>query len=312
MARSVKTNAHLKQLSTLLLLIFLLVKSQAQAPSPVQQLFPQGTITYPNIPYAGDTLRKHLLDIYLPHNAKANTPLVVWVHGGAWMLNDKYADMGYMKATIKSFLDSGYALASIDYRWSTTAPFPAQIQDCNQALEYLYEHATQNKLDRSRIALIGFSAGGHLASLLALSHNNNVKAFYPAGAAPKFTIKCVLDFYGPADLLAASMSTDTAMNNAQSPIAVLLGAVPVERPDIAKQASPVTYVDKSDPPFFIVQGEKDESVSNTQSKLLHSWLTLAGVSNELIIVPNAPHYGEMFDAEWIRQRLFRFLALHMK
>jgi len=300
-----------KQLSILLLLFFF-TQSQAQTPSPVQHLFPEGTLTYPNLPYAGDTLRKHLLDIYVPPHAKANTPLVVWVHGGAWMLNDKYADMGYMKATVKGFLDSGYALASIDYRWSTTTPFPAQIQDCNQALEYLYEHAAQYKLDKNRIALIGFSAGGHLASLLALSHNNKVTAFYPAGVTPNFTIKCVLDFYGPADLLAASMSTDTATNNNRSPIAVLLGALPVDRPDIAKQASPVTYVDKGDPPFFIVQGEKDESVANTQSKLLHAWLSRVGVSNELIIVPNAPHYGEMFDADWIRQQLFRFLALHMK
>src|SRR5688572_12065676 len=106
-------------------------------PSPVQQIFPPGTITYANVPYANDTLKKHLLDIYLPPNAKDNLPLVVWIHGGAWMLNDKYADMGYMKNTIKSFIDSGYALASIDYRHSTQAIFPAQIQDCNQAIEYL-------------------------------------------------------------------------------------------------------------------------------------------------------------------------------
>ena len=130
---------------------------QAQPNSPVQQPFPQGTVFHSNIPYAGDTLRKHLLDIYLPPGVKTPMPLIIWVHGGAWMLNDKYADMGYMKNTIKGFLDSGYALASIDYRWSTTAPFPAQMQDCNQALQFLYEHAAQYKLDRHRIALIGFS-----------------------------------------------------------------------------------------------------------------------------------------------------------
>jgi acetyl esterase/lipase len=90
-----------------------------------------------NIPYANDTLKKHLLDIYLPPNANNNTPLIVWVHGGAWMLNDKYADMGYMKNTIKAFINNGYALASIDYRHSTTAIFPAQIQDCNQGIGIL-------------------------------------------------------------------------------------------------------------------------------------------------------------------------------
>jgi len=295
----------------LLFLIAVWHNAHAQS-SPVQQIFPAGTITYSNIPYGGDTLRKHLVDIYLPATAGANTPVVVWIHGGAWMMNDKYADMGYMKNTIRGFIESGYALASIDYRHSTTAVFPAQIQDCNQALEYLYEHAKQYKLDKNRIALIGFSAGGHLASLLALSHNNKVKEFYVNGAKRSFAIKCVMDFYGPSDFIAISGNPDSSINNARNPVALLIGALPIERPDLARRASPVTYIDKNDPPFLIVQGEKDESVPNTQSRLLSSWLTIAGVNNELIIVPNAPHYGEMFDAEWIRKRLFAFLAAHMK
>jgi dipeptidyl aminopeptidase/acylaminoacyl peptidase len=77
-------------------------------------------------------------------------------------------------------------------------------------------------------------------------------------------------------------------------------------------ASPVTYIDKNDPPFLIVQGEKDESVPNTQSKILHSWLTLNGVKNDLIIVPNAPHYGEMFDAEYIREKVFEYLRNYLR
>ncbi len=267
-----KRNHFFRLLLPLLLLIAMLHRAYAQSASPVQNIFPKGTITYSNISYAGDTLKKHLLDIYLPPNAGAKTPLIVWVHGGAWMLNDKYADMGYMKNTIKGFIDSGYALASIDYRYSTTAIFPAQIQDCNQALEYLHEHAQQYKLDKSRIALIGFSAGGHLASLLALSHNNTVKAFYATEAIPRFAINCVLDFYGPSDFIAISGNPDTSINNARNPVAVLLGAMPVDRPDLARRASPVTYIDKADPPFLIVQGEKDESVPNTQSRLLSSSL----------------------------------------
>lgn len=287
--------------------------AEAQTPpTRIQQIFPAGTVFYSNIPYAADTLQKHLLDIYLPPNAKANTPLIVWIHGGAWMLNDKYADMSYMKNTLKGFIDSGYAIASIDYRYSTTAVFPAQLQDCHQALQYLYDHAAQYKLDKDRIALIGFSAGGHLASILGLSLNNSITAFYPNGIKSRFKIRCVLDFYGPSDLIAIFNNPDTSINNARNPVAILLGATPVERPDLAKAASPVTYIDKNDPPFFIVQGEKDESVPNTQSRLLSGWLTVTGVKNEITIVPNAPHYGEMFDAEWIRQKLFRFLQTYLK
>lgn len=279
--------------------------------SPVQHIFPQGTIMHSNIAYANDTLKKHLLDIYLPANAKKNLPLVVWIHGGAWMLNDKYADMSYMTNTVKGFLDSGYALASIDYRWSTQAKFPAQIQDCNMAIQFLYDHAGEYNIDKNKIALIGFSAGGHLASLLGLSNNNHVKTFYADDKKTAFKIKCVLDFYGPSDFLMLASLPDTSINNSRNPVAVLLGNMQVDRPDLAKAASPVTYIDKDDPPFLIVQGEKDESVPNTQSKILSSWLTLNKVPNKLIIVKDAPHYGVMFDEDYIRTDLFQYLRKYL-
>ncbi len=141
-------------------------------------------------------------------------------------MNSKYSDMNYMANTVKGFIDSGYAMASIDYRYSTEAVFPAQIQDCNQAIEYLYQHAAEYNIDRTKIALIGFSAGGHLASLVALSGNNMVKDFYPPGAAPSFHITCVMDFYGPSDLLPLMSGTDTSVYNKDHPIALLLGALP--------------------------------------------------------------------------------------
>ena len=280
--------------------------------SPVANLFPKETVIHQNIPYANDTLKRHLMDIYVPAGAKESSPLIVFIHGGAWMLNDKYADMGYMKNTVHGFIDSGYIMASIDYRYSTDAPFPAQIQDCNQAVEYLYQHAAEYKIDKKRIAVIGFSAGGHLASLMALSNNNRVKEFYPGGKMGSFKIKCALDFYGPSDLIAISSAPDTSVNSDRSPVSLLLGAMAIDRPDLAKRASPVTYIDKNDPPFIIVQGEKDQSVPNTQSKLLSSWLTLAGIKNELIIVPNAPHYGVMFDTPDIRKRVFNFLDQYLR
>src|SRR5437868_2606829 len=154
-------------------LVFLSLSISAQTFNPVKDVFPAGTLHYDNIPYANDTLKKHLLDIYVPSTGQSTYPVVVWIHGGAWMSNDKYADMGYMKNTLKEFIEKGYAVASIDYRWSTMAVFPAQIQDCNQALEFLYQNADKYKLDKNRMALIGFSAGGHLANLIGLSNNND-------------------------------------------------------------------------------------------------------------------------------------------
>ncbi|SHM24454.1 Acetyl esterase/lipase [Mucilaginibacter sp. OK098] len=299
-----------KKLFTAIIILGISISYAAHAQTnPKSTIFPTGTTLFGDIPYANDTLKKHLLDIYLPPVKKASYPLIIWIHGGAWMLNDKYADMGYMTQTLKAFADSGYAVASIDYRYSTTAVFPAQIRDCNQAIEFLYDNADKYSLDKNRIALIGFSAGGHLASLLTLSNNNNVKAFYPDKQKPKFKIKLCLDFYGPSDFttLKGNDSPDP-----KSPITLLLGATVANRPDLAKTASPVTYIDKNDPPFLIVQGEKDESVNPAQSVSLSARLKQAGVQNELIIVPGAPHYGVMFDAEYIRKSIFSYLNAYMQ
>ncbi len=176
-------NNVMKVKATLLFLILSATICKAQ-PDFIKLIFPKETIHHPNIAYANDTLKKHLLDIYLPPNNKPNTPLIIWVHGGGWMTNDKYADMSYMQQTIKGIINKGYALASIDYRHSTTAIFPAQIQDCNQAVEFLYQNAAKYNLDRNRFALFGFSAGGHLASLMGLANNQNIPSFYASGKNP--------------------------------------------------------------------------------------------------------------------------------
>ncbi|GAB3566163.1 hypothetical protein GCM10027578_14930 [Spirosoma luteolum] len=91
----------------------------------------------------------------------------------------------------------------------------------------------------------------------------------------------------------------------------LLGATPIHRPDLARRASPVTYVDRNDPPFLIIHGQRDESVPPAQSVLLSSWLTLSGVANRVIIVPNAPHYGDLFDSETNRQAIATWLQQYL-
>jgi acetyl esterase/lipase len=302
-------NNIMKRIALLFISFFITSISLAQ-PEHIRNIFPQGTVFHQNISYAGDTLKKHLLDIYLPADKKSARPLIVWLHGGAWMLNDKYADMSYMTKTIRRMTESGYALASIDYRHSTTAVFPAQIHDCARAIQFLYDNAEKYGFDRQRFILIGFSAGGHLASLVALSKNNDVAAFYPEMKKPTFNVKAVLDFYGPADLM--MFYANALPGKDESPIAKLLGVSPIARPDVAKMASPITYIDKNDPPFFIVHGENDDAVPQTQAHLMKSWLDVAGVRNELLIVKDAPHYGEAFDTADVQQKLFAFLESVLK
>ena len=234
-------------------------------------------------------------------------PLVIFIHGGGWLSNDKYADMGYMKKTVSEIISNGFALASIDYRFSTQAVFPAQMLDCNRAISFLYDNADKYGFDKNRFAVIGFSAGGHLASMVGLSKNNNISAFFMPGTSKSFSFKAVVDFYGPAELIMFPGAGD-----AKSPEALLIGAAPLDRPDLAKTASPVTYVDKDDPPFLIIHGEKDELVSPNQSRLLSSWLKLSGVPKELIIVKEAPHFGVMFDSDEIRNKVVSFLRMQLK
>ena len=270
--------------------------------NPVIDIFPKGTTLHGNIAYNNDILVKHLLDIYLPPNAKGHVPLVIFIHGGGWLGNDKYADIGYMRKTVTEIVSSGFALASIDYRFATQAIFPAQIQDCNRAISFLYDNADKYGFDKTRFAVMGFSAGGHLASLVGLSKNDDVKTFFMPGTNKSFNFKAVVDFYGPAELILFP-----GANDPKSPESLLIGATPLSRPDLAKAASPVTYVDKNDPPFLIIHGEKDELVSPKQSQLLSAWLIVAGVENELVIVKDAPHFGAMFDVDDIRNKVINFL-----
>ncbi|CAN0599507.1 unnamed protein product, partial [Ectocarpus sp. 12 AP-2014] len=260
-----------------------------------------------NIAYNNDTLAKHLLDIYLQPNVKGKVPLIVFIHGGGWIGNDKYADIGYMKNTVAEIIKSGYALASIDYRFATQAIFPAQIQDCNRAVSFLYDNAEKYGLDTERFALMGFSAGGHLASLQGLSDNNQIDDFFMRDTSRDFSFKAVVDFYGPSELILFP-----GANDPKSPEGLLIGAAPLDRPDLAKNASPTNYVDENDPPFLMIHGEKDDLVSPRHSQLLSAWLNAKGVENELIIVKDAPQFGEMFDVDHIRTKVIGFLQKHLK
>ncbi len=303
---------HKMKVRNLVLSIFVFVSviASAQFPDRLKDSFPTDVVTYQNISYANDTLKNHLLDIYLPAGAKENLPVIVWVHGGGWEEGDKYTAMVEMKRTVKSFIEKGYALASINYRYIAQGIFPVQIQDCVQALQFIHDNARKYKLDNSRIALIGFSAGGHLGSLLALSNNNDVPQFYPAGKKPSFKIKAALDFYGVSHFL---MFFGYGLpENTDNSACKLLGASPLVRPDISALASPVTFVDKHDPPFLIVHGEKDQDVPLAQSYLLKSSLNLVNVKAEMIIVKDAPHHSIAFDEDDIRLKVLSFLDMHLK
>src|SRR5881396_2302714 len=197
------------------------------------------------------------LNLYCPQKASSPLPVILWIHGGGWSKGRKE-----QHSPAISFLNDGYAVASIEYRLSGEAPFPAQIEDCKAAVRWLRANAAKYNLDADRIGVWGMSAGGHLAALLGTS--GGVPELEGSGDNMQYSsrVQAVCDVAGPADLPALTNLGPKRMFAIEG----LLGG-PLEK-DKAKAiaASPIHYVSKDDPPFLIVHGEADRVVPVEQSQ----------------------------------------------
>lgn len=254
-----------------------------------------------NIPYVIHPTTQQSFDLILPkHKSGEPLPLVVWIHGGAWMLGIKEWD------NVKYLVRHGYAIASVDYRFSTEVPFPAQIQDCNTALNFILAHATNYGVSPRRFVVGGGSAGGHLALLLGLARDER-----NFGADPSIKPLAILDFFGPADFNRMQddlevIHSEKGLETFQDAGSKLLGA-PVEQSSAkAKLASPIAYVSAASPPVLIFHGNNDDSVPPAQSRRLHEALNQAGVKNQLVMV-DAGHDGPLFSTPEIESKVVSFL-----
>jgi len=230
------------------------------------------------------------LDLYLPKQEgqeaqTARRPVIVWVHGGAWRAGSK------QRCPAVRFVQEGYAVASINYRLSQHATFPAQIEDCKAAIRHLRAHAAEYGLDEARFGVWGSSAGGHLVALLGTTAG---VAEFDVGpnAGVSSRIQAVCDFFGPTDFSRMSRFWSTMDHDApDSPESKLLGGPVQENKDKVRRADPITYVTKDDPPFLIVHGDKDPLVPFNQSELLYEALKGAGVDVTLYTVRGGRHGG---------------------
>jgi acetyl esterase/lipase len=250
-----------------------------------------------DIPYVANGHVRQTLDLYLPVTGRP-VPLVVWVHGGAWKMGSK--DW----INVKYLAQAGYAIASVDYRFSGDAKFPTQIQDCNVALNFLMANAASYGIDPKRLVVGGGSAGGHLALLLGLARRET-----SFGADPNIHPLAILDFFGPVDFISLLEQADQGQEreDAEDAFHRLLGASPSMRPDLARLASPLTYVSRGNPPVLILHGDKDASVPYRQSQQLHARLTELGIRNDLITVRGVGHDGPMFATPELQDRVVSFL-----
>jgi acetyl esterase/lipase len=251
-----------------------------------------------DIPYVTNPHLRQTFDLYLPKNRGLRpSPLIFWLHGGAWMLSNKDWD------NVKYLVKHGYAIASVDYRLSGDALFPAQIKDCNTALDFILAHTDSYGIDAKRFVIGGASAGGHLALLLGLARNE--KAF---GANPSLKPFAILDFFGPTDL--TTILDEVGPGHGQQVLEDaqqrLLGSL-TNPLDITRAASPIIYVRPGNPPVLILHGDKDDLVPYSQSQRLHSRLDQIGVKNVFITVPGAGHDGPMFETPEIQEKVISFL-----
>jgi acetyl esterase/lipase len=218
------------------------------------------------------------LDLYLPE-AEEPAPVIVHVHGGGWRRGSRREPL---RALGEDFYDTlaaqGFAVAAVDYRLSAEARFPAPLEDVSGAVGWVRDNAAGYGLDAGRVFLWGDSAGGHLALLAALTGGKvqGVVAWFP-----------VTDLLGmPADIAGAGAVPDTGPGSRE---ALLLGAPAAAVPELARQASPLTYAAAGAPPILLMHGAADDMVPPAQSIRLADALRAAGATVELELVPGATH-----------------------
>lgn len=228
------------------------------------------------------------LDLYLPSTVKGSAPLpvIVWVHGGGWAAGDK------SDCPAKKMVERGYAVASVNYRLSGDAVFPAQIEDCKAAVRWLRAHAADFNLDISHFGAWGNSAGGHLVALLGTS--GGVKEFEVGPNAEQSSrVQAVCDEYGPTDLLQmdahALANARLKHDPANSPESRLIGGAIQENKAKVARANPISYLTPDDPPFLIIHGDQDVTVPPHQNVLLYEALKRTGLTVHIHTIEGAGH-----------------------
>ncbi|HUT61778.1 MAG TPA: alpha/beta hydrolase [Phycisphaerae bacterium] len=255
----------------------------AQPTRPVRQTrVPPGVKAHLDLEYAKVGSISLKLDLYVPEKAARPMPVIAYIHGGGWSGGSK----NRCPAVVMCL--KGYAAASIEYRLSGVATFPAQIHDCKGAIRWLRANAQKYNLDPNRVGVWGPSAGGHLVALLGTTGDSNALEGDVGGNLDQSSrVQAVCDFFGPTDLV--SIVGGRGFERPNNVVARLLGGPVAQKKDLAVLASPLTHVTKDDAPFLIMHGDKDRLVPLSQSQSLHDALVRAGVESTFHVVKGRGH-----------------------
>lgn len=265
--------------------------------------FPPDAKTYRDVPYVTGGHERQKLDLYAPATGRKR-PLLVWIHGGGWEQGNK------KECPALGMVGRGYIVASINYRLSQHAIFPAQIEDCKSAIRWLRAHAEEYGIDPERIGVWGASAGGHLCALLGTTAHT--KQFDKGeNLDQSSSVQCVIDWFGPTDFLRWGNKSIFTVTDPKSPLYKLFGGPLPENDALAKTAGPVNFVQKDAAPFLIMHGDKDSLVPLQQSEELHEALKTAGVESTLDVLAGSNHGGAEFFAEPKLKLMIDFVERHL-
>jgi len=283
--------------------------SSGRTANPAPKL-PPGTQAVKDIVYATVNGRDLHLDFYRPAKAAGALPLIIWIHGGGWRNGSKENPRWALE-----LLRYGYAVASVEYRLSGEAIFPAAIEDCKAAVSYLRANAKRFRVDPDHFGAWGSSAGGHLVALMGVTNGTGVFDTFPITKKASSDVQAVCDWFGPTDFLRMDDFPGRIIHNAaDSPESRFIGGPIQQNKDKVARANPITYVSKDDPPFLIMHGEVDKTVPFNQSELLYAALKKAGVECTLhkVIAGDHGFRGAKESREELLQRVRAFFDEHLK
>jgi acetyl esterase/lipase len=252
------------------------------------------------------------LDLWVP-DGLVLPPLIVWIHGGAWLFGDRR----YLPETLRpnqlfdQSLAAGLAIASIDYRHSREAAFPAQLHDVKAAIRFLRTHSDELGIDTSRIGVWGESAGGHLAALVGLTGDRRDLEGDVGIIGSSSAVDAVVDWYGPSNIETVPRKTLPPVIAAMAPELASPEDVLVEGAEENTRfaASPINHVRMDAPPFLIVHGKDDQVVPYEQSEQLAAALESAGAPVRLVPVEGADHiFTGYADVDALVRLSVQFLA----
>lgn len=272
---------------------------------------PPGVKALRNIPYVENGHPNEVLDIFLPEQPSDKPlPLMIWIHGGAWMAGSQ------ANPPVIYLVNKGFAVASVQYRFSQDAIWPAQAYDCKAAIRFLRANASKYNFDPDHFGVGGDSAGGHLAAFVGTSGDSKEMEGDLGNTNVSSRVQAVVDWFGPTDLtLLGQQSGPHSMiqhDAPNSPESLLLGGPVQEKRDLAKTANPLSYVNKDDPPFLIMHGDNDQLVPLAQSVILAKALIDAGVEVTMKTIPGAGHEGPQFRSPESRRLIEDFLTRTLK